>query len=371
MIRPPDAQVTPGQLGTMVLVMIASLGTLYLPAATSDTALHDAWVSVFISGLFGFLVLGLIIALSRRFPNETLIQYAVQILGPVGGKALGLLFIMSSFFWVAVVMRAFADFVLTTSLPRTPISVILVMIVAVSAAGARHGLEVIGRLSYLLTPIALTIIAVVMSFGLTKMDVNDLRPVLGHGWLPALRGSIEGLGFFGSIVVFGMFMSSATDAARAERAVVGMFTLTLLILTLGTLGVNAAFGNVSGTFTYPFFAFARVASTGPVAFRADAFIVALEFLGFLAKSVIWTFGTSYALAQWFELDDHRSLVLPLVSGAVALSLIAFPGSAVFRAWIAYALPFFAVSLQLGIPALLYAVAALRGRRAQAVVTPDA
>ncbi|HET7560630.1 MAG TPA: endospore germination permease [Limnochordia bacterium] len=360
-----DTKVSPMEIGSVALVMLSALGTLRLPDIVSKSAMHDGWISVPLAGIYGFIVLACIWALSKRFPGQTLVQYAPRLLGPIAGPAIALLFLLASLIWLGVILRGFTDFVLITSLPKTPISVVVGMMVFVIVTSARHDFIVCARLCFLLTPVALALTLLVIAQGVAKMDIANLQPVMVHGPKQVLSGALTATAFFGSVNVFAMFTPFCHNQAGGRRAVGWFFLATVVILTIATLGVNAVFADLSGRFVYPFFSFARVASTGPVAFRSDAFIVSLELLLFSAKTIVWAFAISYGLAQLLRLSDHKSMVIPVTLSAGALGVMLFGNATQVEAWWIFESPFFAGIIQLGIPAILLFAAFCRRKGVRA------
>ncbi|HET7558723.1 MAG TPA: endospore germination permease, partial [Limnochordia bacterium] len=349
------------QLGTLSLLMAAAIPTLDVPKLLSGTvALESGWTGVPVAGLFGGLVLWLVFRLSARFPGETIIQYAPKVLGTPLGQIVNYAYIFSVFMGLAVIIREFSDFVLVTSLPKTPISVVLGFITIVAIVSVRNGVEVLARLSFLLTPIAITVVFGILAFGTTKMQLDNILPVWPHGFMPSVRASIESFGFFGIFYNLVVLLPFATDKKKARRAALVWYLVLVFILTAATIGVNATFSELSQRYTYPLFSFARVASTGPVAFRMDVFIVALEVLGLSTQVSIWLFICNYSLAQGLGLRDERSLIFPVALAAVAVSILEFASRTELITWLTYVLPVNAVVFQLGIPALLLCVAAVRG-----------
>lgn len=81
------------QFAIIVLLFVVGDSILYVPSLTAAEAKQDAWISGIIGWGEGLLLTLLYSAVSKRYPNQTIIQYSELILGRWLGKVVSVLFI--------------------------------------------------------------------------------------------------------------------------------------------------------------------------------------------------------------------------------------------------------------------------------------
>lgn len=134
-------------IATSRLALIITYPVLFsLPPAN-----HDVWLNALGAMLLFPLLLLPLLALARRFPQQTLVQYCQALLGPMG-KIIGLLYIWFFVHLGAIYLRQFTELFTSVTMPETPPVVFSVAMAVLAAAAVRSGLEVIGRMVELIGP---------------------------------------------------------------------------------------------------------------------------------------------------------------------------------------------------------------------------
>jgi hypothetical protein len=68
--------ITPLQSGLLIVQSQVGVGILSLPFSVHAAAKQDAWISTLLAGFIVNGFIWLLILLARRFPNQSLFQYA-------------------------------------------------------------------------------------------------------------------------------------------------------------------------------------------------------------------------------------------------------------------------------------------------------
>jgi len=177
---------------TIILITKLFLGTPRAMALEGNSA---AWLLILAASLVAVPGVFVLVKLLKRFPGQNIVEISETVWGRAGAIAVSLL--VASFFMLmaAVIVREFAETMLTTVLPRTPISVISFLFIVAMLIGAYNGIEVITRTSTLLFPFILAGMFSILILTINFLDLNSLFPILGSGPLSWPEQPVYGIAF--------------------------------------------------------------------------------------------------------------------------------------------------------------------------------
>ena len=359
-MHPSEARITPFQLAMLLIPGIASTAVLGLPATTFGFAQQDAWLAPVIAAPAAVLAIWIAGRLARRFPGETFVEYAPKVLGTVPGKIAAALLWWYFFHLDAIVTREFGDFLIATSLARTPQGLIVGTGAIVAALAVRYGPEILGRLGELFTPIAAFAFVAVILMAVPNMEFAHMLPVFENGFRPVLSAAFVAQAFLGQFVLLTILLPSVSNLNHGLRASYTALTAIVLVVTVVSVASIAAFGPITGHLTWPFFKVARIASIGPVLSRIDPVVIGLWIGGTNLKMALHLYAATVCFAQLFELSDYRPIVLPMAALVAAYSTGHVLNSVEHGHMLSFFWPPYTQVFQLLIPAIVLAVAALRG-----------
>jgi len=119
----------------LILSLVIGLMLVRVPPSLTQLAGPDAWISMLFALGVDLAVAGALYALGRRFPGQTLFQYAPAILGRVPGKVAAIAYI-----WLFMHAAAISIYIFAAGyklvLPETPLLVFVLLVVVVSTVGA-------------------------------------------------------------------------------------------------------------------------------------------------------------------------------------------------------------------------------------------
>ncbi len=91
---------------------------------------NGAWLSLLLATGYGLGFTWLVLTLAKRFPKQSVAEYAPQVLSPIIGYPLVLLLVATFFLRGAFALRNVAEFFVASVLPETPISAIMLVMVS-------------------------------------------------------------------------------------------------------------------------------------------------------------------------------------------------------------------------------------------------
>lgn len=319
-----------------------------------------------LGGAIGLGVAWVYTALALRFPDQSLIGYSKRVLGRWLGGLAGLLYIWYGVHLGALVLRNFGEFLVSTILPATPISVPVLFLMAVCAYGVRHGLEVLGRAAQVITGVVL--VQVLLDFLLLVKDFRweRLMPVFGEGIVPILKEAFAVLAFpFGETILFALLLPMARPTRQIRPTVtltMAGVVLLLAIITIRNVGVLGV--HIVGTELFPTFGATRIIEVADFVTRLDALVVGSWVATGFVKVAVCILVTARGAAEWAGVQEYRPLVLPLGAIMAALSVILYDNTSEMATFAFTTYPIYSFPLHTLVPLLLLSVAAVRGLRAK-------
>lgn len=330
-----EGRITYKQLIFLIFISRIIIPITYLPALNEPPANQDIWLSELL-----FFPLQLLLALPiyflwKRFPNQTIIQYSQTIFGKLG-KVLGVLFVWYFLHFTALALSQYSFFLTTAVMPETPVLFFTLTLVLVSAYATYKGLEVIGRLSELFTPLVMFAIITIF-FLLTKdMNLKILTPVLEKGILPVFQGGLIYTTLSIEVLELSMLLPYLNNPKKIKTVFFLSFALVSLYFVLITLSVIMVLGLAEAqSRTFPFFSVIRLVNVGDFLERIESVHMAIWTLGAFIKITLNFYLAVLGLSQIFNLKEYRPLILPIGTILIPLSLLVGPSIVELREFLSY------------------------------------
>ncbi|MGB3932689.1 MAG: GerAB/ArcD/ProY family transporter [bacterium] len=240
-----DKQITPRQITAILASTILGAGILTLPREVAAAAGSDGHLATLLGGILATLLLLLLTRLGLRFPQQTLMEYSDLILGRFLGKILSISFIIYWLLLAAIVVRIFGEMVITAVLTRTPLEVIIGIMLLLGAQLAAQELRVFARVHEILLILTFPLLLLLFLISARNVNLLHLLPVLAFGLLPVLRGALAtSLSYLG-IEIITMLVPYYTEQGQALKyhlygaAVALVVYVTIVVISLGSFGADA------------------------------------------------------------------------------------------------------------------------------------
>lgn len=308
----------------IAIIILFIIGTSSIEA-TGLSAEKDLWLAIIIGILMALPILISYIRIHYLFPGKDLFDILEICFGKYIGKGIVILFTWFVFDGIALVVRNYAQFVVTVSLVKTPLLIVVIMTMFLCVWIVKSGIEVIGRWSsfFLLLFISSMIITIV--FLIPDMNINNIRPVLNNGMKPVLKASFEALNFpFTQTILFMMVLSKFKRKDSPIRIYMtgvligGILVFTISVTNILVIGVN----KVSSVYFPSYATLARI-EIGTMIGRLEIISGTLLTIGVLIKTSIYLLAACKGVSKIFEYSDYRFIVTPIALLAINLSYFEF------------------------------------------------
>ncbi|PYI54946.1 GerAB/ArcD/ProY family transporter [Paenibacillus flagellatus] len=351
------------QYAFVVFLFVVGDAMLYVPSWLASEAKQDAWLGAVLGWPEALLLAWLYMALTKRYPEATLVRLCRSVFGSWLGTAAGALFVSYFFVDTALMTMEIGDFLTTQIIPRTPIESIILLFLIAMVVGVRYGIETIVRLCELLLPWFIVLFATLLLFVWPQLDVANIRPVAGEGLLPIWTGNMK---YFGVLMETVILVSLLPFVDRRDQA--GKALLTGMLAGIAVLALLTAFAvlvigpALAAMYAYPSYALAQKIRVGHFFERIEAVMAFAWFITVYVKTTVGFFATAYGLAELLKLKQYRPIVWPLAMIVFNMAIVFVPNRQYFdvfasRMWTPYSMTF-----GLFLPLLLFAAGKLRRRR---------
>lgn len=319
-------QISSNQAMKYVISTVLATAILFVPGITTQQAAQDAWISLIIALIFGIFVAYMSSSLGLKFPDETVIQFSVTVLGKALGKFIGFIYVFYFFYVAYFVQRQFGELINSVYMVRTPMIVFIIVVTLLSCYVLYKGLEVLVRVNDII--IIWMLIGLIAIFVLTAKDIqlNRFIPVFECGTGAVIRGSFSPASWLGESAIIMMLIPFIKDKGKVKKAnllaVFFLFVIMELIIfgTIGVMGVNFTQRNL-----FPTFSLARSIdiSYAPILERQEAVFMVIWVAGMLMKLSTFFFAGVLGLSQWLGIQDYRPLILPMGVITASLSILSW------------------------------------------------
>lgn len=359
--------ITGWQLFCLILNGVVGIGIFNLARQVGEVAGRGVLLTIPLAGLLALGTLAGHYLLARRFPRQTLAEYAEKILSPPLGKIyLGLYGVLSLALAITV-SRSYWSLVSAWALGRTPQLAFLLPLILVCWNVARRGVVVTARVVELINYGTLTLMLLLM-IPVIPVDLDYVRPVMETGGGGILRGIIPSLyatiGFDVFLIVFPYVRSRRPFAAGAAAiALITLFYTITTLLIIGNLGLELVLINTWPLQTY----LNRFALA--VFERADiVFLIAWVFQ--IINTVIVLMFTGMSVLQGVVPQKVSRRWLHLSILVLAMAGVAWPVKFASQVKLVNSLSPIASFYHAITPLLLWLIAALRGLKGEKTDVQD-
>lgn len=225
-----DDKITSSQAAVILTNTVLGAGVLTMPrSVTQAVKTPDAWITVLLGGAVIMLVIWLMVKLCQQFPGQTIFQFSGTIIGNIPGKLLCVPLIVYFVIIAGFEIRSVAEVTLFFLLEGTPVWAVVLPFIWAGAYLVWGGINSIARVFQIVLPISLLVLLISYGVSLRLFDFDNLRPVLGQGLPPVLRGLKSSILVYSGCEVVLTTTAFLEQPRRAVKAMLGGITIPLIL----------------------------------------------------------------------------------------------------------------------------------------------
>lgn len=313
------------QIKILTILDIFSAGILIMPRIMVERGQQDGWLLV-IGGTFMALIYGFIIGrLIQRMGDENFVTFTEKVLTKPISILINTFMLILLLGLASLEVRIFGEVSKQLLLPKTPLEILIMSMLLITAYTARKGYECRGRLGEILIFFALIPIVLVLVFALgTNAKIAHLAPFFQLSWKDFLTGSFRfSLSYLGvGLVLFcnHLVHSPKRLAKGIQRSImiVGVLSVFTIMATITVLGVNSTKMNI-----WPVLSLMQgVNVSGSFIERQEALMVVFWIISVFSLLSGYIYFSSLILTTMIGSREQSYLVFPLLPFIYIGSLLA-------------------------------------------------
>ncbi|MFD2371551.1 endospore germination permease [Brevibacillus sp. GCM10020057] len=325
------------QTGMLLYPSIMATAMIAGPSVMARKALNDMWLSPIWASISGFLAIFIACRLYKRHPNMNIIQQSAHIAGAIPGKIIGFYYFFIFLQINGSIVRDYAEFI-GLFLRDTPMSVISMALILVSAVAVTGGIEVIARSGQIFSPFFVGPFVIMILLVLKDMEPQNMLPILENGLLPTFRGAVTPQGWFSEAFLITFLLPVLKEKERGGMAghiAVFFSMITMVIANLVTLFLM---GEITSALLFPIMDIARYVSIADFFENLESGVMAIWVVGAFIKVSLFYYASAQTAAHWLQLSSYRVAVLPIGWLTVLFSFWGLPNFTTYMQWSELAIP---------------------------------
>ena len=285
---------------------------------------QDTWFVCITGFALGLLIAIMIVQLSKKFPDQTLVDINTSVFGKTGGKIITSLYVFHWLNFVTLEVRDVGSFIHGLILPETPVEVIYILFIMACSYAVLKGITAIGRISFIIA----VIIIVTFSFNgilLTGyMDFKNFYPMLSlplnnYIYATFLLAIIHFGGSYTFLMVF-PFVNDRKNMAKYfyTGGFIGFLIFIYIIARDWAVG-----GPLTAILTVPSFQILRIIDIGGILTRLEVLFLIVFLVANFYKTTIEYYALILATAQLTGLKSYKNLVYVIAPIIICYSVLIF------------------------------------------------
>lgn len=214
------------------------VGVITLPYDIFVKAKSDAWISVLITGIIVQIFILIYGCLLRRFPDYSLFDICIHLLGKFVGRIFILLFVLSYLSVVTITMSKFSYFIKTWMMPMTPKWILLSILCFIVIFIVIENIQIIARFSFLMSIVFIGFF-VVSLYTLQYINITHILPIGSSGITSITKGVAPALfsfqGFEFLLIIHPFIKATPRNIIKATTIANIFTTLFYTMLVIITL----------------------------------------------------------------------------------------------------------------------------------------
>lgn len=172
-----NANISVRQAKLLLILQMFNMSMLILPRIAGKVAGHDGYMLPIVGFVLGSIYIWCITTLLKRFPGEGIDTIAPKVLTKWIGLLIVWLYIVKLIVGAGLEARMFAEMVSQVLLPKTPLPVIILLLLFAVHYLIKSGLEASGRMAEVVAYFVFVPLVFILLLVLIKTDFKQLLPI--------------------------------------------------------------------------------------------------------------------------------------------------------------------------------------------------
>lgn len=328
---------------------------LLISSSIAAIAGRDAWISALLSTAAGSFVIWICTYLGGLYPDKTIVEVIILLLGKWTGTAVSLFFIFVAITATSQELWYIGDFMTSTYMIEASSFPIHALFMTAVIVALLYGLEALFRACEIFFIFLFPLYMLSMIMLAPNIEVKNLLPVMENGITPVLKGMIPVFSYTILPIIYlnMIYPINLSDIKKGKMAMfkgyfLGMLTaFTGVIMCILVLG-----GDLTANQRFPLFTLTKEIHVGTIFTRLEAVVLVVWLTTNFISAFIYFYAGVFGLTQILGLKNYKRFVIPLGLVIVALSDFIYKNVPYEISWDTYVWPPVILTLGFILPVLL-------------------
>ncbi len=316
-------KISNNQLKALIVSTIIGVGVLSVPSDTAKFMNNGGWISILLGGFLTIPIILIMNSLARMYPGKTYFEFGREIVPNFIFKIISIIFLIYFVILLAFVVRILGEVIKAFLLETTPIEIIIITMLLVTAYIGRCDIDVIGRVALIIYPIIIITTIGVIVFSIPKMDFSNILPMSGIK-LKSLLISLPSTFF--SYVGFEVILIAMGRVEKPEKSLkysifavicVTCIYIIMFFMTLAQFGIHELRRQI-----WPSLVLIReIDFPGFFIENIDGIVMAVWVVVIFGTMGPFLYSSGIVLSSIFNTKKHEYFIIALIPIIYILSLI--------------------------------------------------
>lgn len=360
MVKKYDGKIGFLEFLMIVIFCIGSRLTDTTPVLLTKSGLNASWMLPITSGLIILAPFLCVLSLLKLYSSKNLIDIIYHLTGKFIGFILTFMLLIITFEYIIITTRSYTDILSTMFYLKTPVYVLLLLLIASCTFIASKGINIVGSLCWFTYPVLQLIVFVLVPMIWKEMNFNYMFPLGGPGIIFLLKRGVIHTTIMGEIIVLAIFFPAVRTYKEYKNASLWGLIITIFQISLFMVIYTSTFGYPTLiTLNYPFQQVTRLIHVGRFATNMESLFLGFWAISSTIRFAIYFYAAATVSSAITKIKNPK-LLLPFIA-VITFSIAILPEN--FTKYILryreYGITTFWVYL-LFLPILLWCIAKWKG-----------
>ncbi|WP_260320145.1 spore germination protein [Peribacillus simplex] len=307
-----DGKIISSELAAIISCSMLGIGMLTLPRTiTEKVHSSDGWIVLILNGLLIGLFICLLVAMLKKHQVTSYYTYMEEAYGRLLSKVIGLLVVLYFVSVASFEVLAMSEMVRFYLLEDTPEEIVILTLILASVHLLTGKIKAIAKVCVFFLPLTIVIVLFIYLLSIRIVDLKNIQPVLGKGFLPVMKGMGTGtLSFFGIELFIFLFGLVKNQKKVRSGVLLGFFIPVILYVITYVLVVAALTVPEVKAVTWPTISFIQSFEVkGIFIERLELFLLITWILQFFCTHAIYSYFAAEGMTKIFNNSYTTNLIV--------------------------------------------------------------
>lgn len=301
------------QFTWLIISVLVSTSTVLIPGIIIFNAKQNTWLILPMATAVVMAGIMINLSLAKRFPGQSISQYAQIILGPWLGKLVSLFYGLTSLYSAAICLSVISQLIKMTTMQETPLWYFVLGLSLLAVYTAWLGIETIARANDLIFPFAIIILLLPLLMSISSGEIYRALPVFQLNYSEILKGAFPGIACLSEVFFILILAPAINKPEELQSASLKGLLLAGVFMTVVTQGILFVLGIYrASVYLFPLLRIAEEVNIMDIFERFEAVVLSAWLLINSIKMGVFTYCYAICTAEAVGRKNYRAFLLPVL-----------------------------------------------------------